>query len=60
MEETEFAAALSNEKRRIQEALISIGYFAHTVRFELGGIKFYPRLVIEAEPGDESSRRSFG
>jgi hypothetical protein len=55
----EFSEALSEEKRRIQEALFSVGYFAYSVKF-LPNKGCLPRLEIEAHPGKEEDRVHFG
>jgi hypothetical protein len=60
MEVKEFVTALSDEKRRIQEALLSVGYFAYTVKFHPDGSDALPRLEIEARPGDEEDRVRLG
>jgi hypothetical protein len=60
MEAKEFVAALSSETRRIQEALLTVGYFAYTVKFHPTGDEYLPRLEIEARPGSESDRALLG
>jgi hypothetical protein len=62
MEIQEFITALSDEKRRIQEALLSAGYFAYSVKFfptDREG-NTLPRLEIEARPGDDEDRVRLG
>jgi hypothetical protein len=53
--------ALADEKRRIQEALLAVGYFAHTVKFRAEGPNAPPRVEIEAwmESDDELERLGF-
>jgi hypothetical protein len=60
MEEKDFITALSDEKRRIQEALLSVGYYAYIVKFHPTGCKALPRLEIEARAGDEEDRVRLG
>jgi hypothetical protein len=60
MEAKKFSEALSEEKRRIQEALFSVGYFAYVVKFQPRGSDSLPRLEIEAREGCEDDRARFG
>jgi hypothetical protein len=60
MEKQEFITALSDEKRRIQEALLSVGYHAHIVKFYPDIRGMLPRLEIEAFPARESDNQNLG
>jgi hypothetical protein len=60
MTEKKFAKALNKEKRRIQEALLSIGYYAYMVKFHPTGKGHLPRLEIEARAGGEEDRKLLG